>query len=504
MSDDPGFRDLARYRALQASGSLTSQSAEDIASSSARAILEHHAATGETLESAIQLLCEMATLEDEDLASHGLRGLFTLLVERLSDSFDPELCPLYDRVFAQVVDFCRGLPEGRGLDAELTRFDLETRSSLLGRRARLLQAREAPRDEERRAAVRKVLIPSRVTLGAEVAVTSVVMAKMKRAFPHAEIVLLAAPAMAQIFAADQRVRVREVGYAREGGLIQRLDGWIEVVRAVDDEIRGLDPSQCLVVDPDSRLTQLGLLPLTEDDGRHHFFQSRSYRRPGVEGIGPLAACWLNERFGGDEEILPYLALSGPDLAFARQLCGELRRGVDRPLVVVSFGVGGNPLKRLHDPFEAEFLDRLLDGGAAVILIKGVGEEELRRSEALVAGIQASGKKVVRASGRETPSAPVSGVDLLAWEGPVGAFCALIGESDAYVGYDSAGQHIAAALGVPTVDIFADSTHPLVPVRWHPYGPSRVEVIRVHPALTSDTEATLDQVMEAYERALAPS
>jgi ADP-heptose:LPS heptosyltransferase len=47
----------------------------------------------------------------------------------------------------------------------------------------------------------------------------------------------------------------------------------------------------------------------------------------------------------------------------------------------------------------------------------------------------------------------------------------------YVGYDSAGQHVAAACGVPLVSIFAGFPAPRMFHRWRPAG-ERTTVIRV--------------------------
>jgi len=49
-------------------------------------------------------------------------------------------------------------------------------------------------------------------------------------------------------------------------------------------------------------------------------------------------------------------------------------------------------------------------------------------------------------------------------------------SDVYVGYDSAGQHIAAALGVPTVSVFTAAAPERHAERWRPYGPAPVHVV----------------------------
>jgi ADP-heptose:LPS heptosyltransferase len=59
--------------------------------------------------------------------------------------------------------------------------------------------------------------------------------------------------------------------------------------------------------------------------------------------------------------------------------------------------------------------------------------------------------------------------LVAWQGGIGAFSALVAESNEYIGYDSAGQHIAAALGVPTLDVFGRNASPIFQERWRPTG-----------------------------------
>jgi ADP-heptose:LPS heptosyltransferase len=73
-------------------------------------------------------------------------------------------------------------------------------------------------------------------------------------------------------------------------------------------------------------------------------------------------------------------------------------------------------------------------------------------------------------------ASVQNVRLLIWHGGIGRLAALIGQSDLYIGYDSAGQHIAAALGVPTVDIFTGFSSPRMPRRWAPHGPGAVHMV----------------------------
>ncbi|HYM01194.1 MAG TPA: glycosyltransferase family 9 protein, partial [Blastocatellia bacterium] len=67
-------------------------------------------------------------------------------------------------------------------------------------------------------------------------------------------------------------------------------------------------------------------------------------------------------------------------------------------------------------------------------------------------------------------------DIVVWNGRVGVLAGIIGSSDLYVGYDSAGQHIAAALGVPCVDVFAGYGSAKMLKRWRPTGRAEIAIV----------------------------
>src|SRR5262249_29689584 len=69
-------------------------------------------------------------------------------------------------------------------------------------------------------------------------------------------------------------------------------------------------------------------------------------------------------------------------------------------------------------------------------------------------------------------------DIIVWNGRIGLLAAMIAESDLYIGYDSAGQHIASALAVPCIDIFAGYSSPRMLKRWRPTGRAASYVIAV--------------------------
>jgi hypothetical protein len=446
------------------------------------------------------LLAEMGTLEEPCLSEPGQRATFPLLVEQLSDSFDPQACHLYDRAFAQMISICRALAKGRELDAGLRRFGLQTEADLLKRKEQLRQ--KGPwRDTAAQRAVRKVLVLSRVTLGADVAVTSVVLQKARGSFPAAERVLLGPAKLPELFGGDPALRIRNVAYPSGGTLLERLASWQDVLAAVEEEIWGLPPHEYVLLDPDSRLLQLGMLPALTEDRGYFFFESRLYGANTDRSISEMALDWLNETLGGQDHLLPQVWLRELASATGHQICRRLREGGAQFVVAVSLGVGGNESKRLPDPFEERLLLSLLHGGCAVLLDKGSGEEELARANRLVSAVQGQGWSVkpVEATSVQALRAhnDTLGCRLATWQGGIGIWSGLIAASDQFIGYDSAGQHIAAALGVPTIDIFARSASPLFQRRWRPTGTGAFRIVVAEGKSESAAQDMLAGVMQAH-------
>ena len=179
-------------------------------------------------------LCELALHPDPERSDLGQQLMFNTIVEHLADSFEPEKARLYDQLFARVIDYCRRHHTGRRLDVLLSRFGVSSSDALLARKERLTVGRSFPIDERER--IQRVFVPSRVTLGADVAVTSIVLQKIERVFPQAECVVFGPAAVGELLDGTIRsVRFVECPYHRRGGLIARLDSWIQLVEAVQAE-----------------------------------------------------------------------------------------------------------------------------------------------------------------------------------------------------------------------------------------------------------------------------
>ena len=185
----------------------------------------------------VEALCRLATSSNPDEARAGTDALFHDLVESLADRFEPRLCDAYVELFSRVIDFCRRLPRGADLDRRLSTFGLNDRRALLNRADRV--RRPKPFDLSRAAGLRKILVLSRVTLGADIAVTSVVLAKLKQVAPHTAIKLVSGPKSAAFFASDTRISSLVLDYPRGGPLMERLDAWFAPADAVAAENYGL-------------------------------------------------------------------------------------------------------------------------------------------------------------------------------------------------------------------------------------------------------------------------
>jgi hypothetical protein len=372
-------------------------------------------------------------LLDDLIAQGGDRELFRIVVEPLADLFEPSLC----RVYAEL--FCDVIARRTGLHA----------THLLARYERVRLMRVLDRDP---AAIQNIFVLSRVTLGADIAVTSVVLDAAKRKFPNATIWFVGPKKSWELFAADPRLRHSPIAYGRSGTIEDRLSVW-QPLRS------GVSLPNSLVIDPDSRLTQLGLLPICPEED-HYFFESRSYGADGSESLSTLTKRWVEETFGVVGK--PYMATGLDAAEFA---------------TTVSFGVGENPSKRVRDPFEAEVLRRL---PRPILIDKGAGGEEAERVESAVE--QAGGEGIVM------------------WDGSFAGFASHIERSRLYVGYDSAGGHVAAACGVPMISIFAGAVCERMFQRWRPTGPGRIEIIRPENMPVAELLATFESLLSGLREA----
>ena len=186
----------------------------------AYSFLDHYLQDCRYEEEYIDLLCEMTTFSDDQRWNDpAAQALFGIIIERLCDDFEELQTLTYNRVMAQVIAFCRRIPAGKNIDRQLSCFGIFSTADLAERITRIRTATPAM---ARLDAIGKVLLLSRVTVGADVAISSIVIQRLLASLPTAEIVIIGSKSARETLCANSRVRLREIPYMRRGGLLQRL------------------------------------------------------------------------------------------------------------------------------------------------------------------------------------------------------------------------------------------------------------------------------------------
>lgn len=387
-------------------------------------------------QEALEQLLVAARTQDPGLAAAAASALIGTVVEELSDRFNRALAACYVNLFS------------RAMEAVSPRFSAE----FVKRRYRELAAFPARPSANPNAAPEEVIVLSRITLGADIAVTSVFLDALHTRFPHAVLWLAGPEKNFALFAGLGWVKHWPLNYPRGASLAARL--------AVADAFEGaFDQCNTWLMDPDSRISQLGLLPIAPLNATL-FFESRTWDEESQAGIGDLASLWCAEHLGVPQAA-PRLAPTpvgdaAPSLAAAIP---------SSSYVCVSLGVGNNQSKRMSAAFEARLLRLLGDTGLRLVIDAGAGGAEGAAVRAAIAdaGLQDAQVQVL--------------------EGSFAEFCRVIQGARFYVGYDSAGQHAAAALGVPGITLFKGFASEKMFQRWQPRAVPGARVIRVDPETT---------------------
>jgi ADP-heptose:LPS heptosyltransferase len=342
---------------------------------------------------------------------------FRTIIEALSDSFDPRRIAAYEELMTAWI------PKTPRMQPRIPKH------------------------------VETVCVLSRVTLGSDIKITSIILDAMKRRFPEASIVFVANRKSAELFETDARIKHLEADYPRSGPVSRRIDFAHELRRKLEAPNR-------ILIDPDSRMTQLGLLPVCELE---HYFHFPSRLGDSAPNLTQLTQNWLQETFG----------ISGhPYIAPARVPIEG-----DAPRAAISLGVGGNDSKRLGSDFETKLLRELGVRYQTLWIDRGAGGEEARR---VTAAVEASGTRD----------------RVRYWEGGFASFASIISQCDFYAGYDSAGQHAAAAANIPLTSYFGGAPSQRFVERWSPAGNGPIRVVPI--SLNAETEWTLDN----FESSLA--
>jgi ADP-heptose:LPS heptosyltransferase len=442
-------------------------------------------------EGYIDLLCEMTTFsENTNLTGIAARALFRIIIESLCDDFEDLQTETYNRVMAQLISYCRRLPSGQELDRCLDAFAISDRQDLLKRMQAIRMDRK---NLSQQTNVKKILLLSRVTIGADVAITSIIIQRLARLYPDAEMVLIGGSKLDEIYGGNSRIRLQTVDYNRQGGLIERLFSWQLVLNIVKQELAACPLENTILIDPDSRLSQLGVLPIIPEQN-YFFFDSRSdISFASNMSMAQLTNSWVTQVTGEDDFRYPRVWPRPANLTKASRLYQQIKANGARRVIVINLGVGGNQRKKVGGLLEKELLLSLLqEPDTVIVLDKGSGQEELQNSNSLLEAVRENGYTAENVEfGAALDTECRSGV--IGVQTRIGEIAAIIATCDEYIGYDSACQHIAAALQVPSLTIFAGSNNMRFIRRWSAFSPSDCQIVHVD-TLTDPSSIDVEDII----------
>ena len=418
---------------------------------------------------AIDQLCEWAFFPEPLLAKAATSALFGGIIETLCDDFSDHGVYAANLVLTRILQFIRRRPEGAGLHRLLNEFGFSDAAALLARYHVISQP--TPLGVEATRAVKKILILSRVTAGADIAITNVIIHRLRQRFDQAELVLIGPAHLPEIFAAIPHCRHRGFLYKNDGSLFEKMSSWPHLLTITQEEQQGYAPEEILLFDPDTRLSQLGLLPLAPDN-RTCLFPSRASRPFGETGmnLSQLTNRWLNQLFGEDQIWRPNLVFQQRGEGY-HTFCQALHHLGCRLVVVINFGVGNDPRKKVHGRFEADLILALLaQPQTVVILDTGRGQNEGQRLADHLGRVKSHNFPVsclTAEHGTIHGQTPPFAHGLIIFKGSLGALGKMIDAADGFIGYDSCGQHLAAATRTPSVIVFAGAPSRRFIERWSP-------------------------------------
>ncbi|MEJ2689618.1 MAG: glycosyltransferase family 9 protein [Deltaproteobacteria bacterium] len=416
----------------------------------------------------IDRLCSLALSPDVLIAKQAVLALYGSIVEGLCDDFSSQGVTLCNNVLLRIIAYLHDAGKTGTWARTLGIGSPGWEEKLLCRYEELIrQGRMALRSPPQ-----KIIVLSRVTIGADVMITSILIQRLRFAFPKAEIVLVGPYHMGALLLLDDHVKSRLFPYERNCSLLERFEATRRLVQLVQEECRDIDFSRVLLVDPDSRLSQLGLIPLLPVEQCRYFCSRMEMEDREEASLVEISNNWLNQWLtSGRCSSYPKIWLAEENLGLARRFMDSIRGG-NKSVLLINLGVGRDENKRIPPPFEEELLLTLLgQPDLVVVLDSGYSPAGLARAQNLMKRASQKGHLVDFVREEDIQRfRPEGASHLIGMRCSIGMIGALIAEADCFFGYDSCCQHLANALGVPTVVVFSGYRRERFLERWRPRNP----------------------------------
>lgn len=390
--------------------------------------------------SAIKLLGTMCFDQDTRLATQADKALYQKIIIPLCDDFTSRGVHVTNLILATLIIQAARLRNDKCKQA-LTAADLHTEQDILARLQRIQEKRPIPVNGHQQ--IKTICVLSRVTIGADINITSIIIHRMHAQFPDSPITLIGPEHLSQLFC-QPYIKHQLFEYQRNASKYSRLNQWHTLQQIIDLERAGQTDSEFLLIDPDTRLSQLGLLPLAPEQCTY-VLPSRVDQTTQIS-LPELTNRWL-------DSILKQTSYHHP----AFHVCQTAQPVSNKAFTItINFGVGNDPRKRLSLQFEQELITALISqGNTCIILDSGKGSKEIEQATAIESFLTDRGIL------KEFPNSFIRIQD------SISTLATHIKNSNLFIGYDSCSGHIATACQTPTIICFKGAPNPRFYARWQP-------------------------------------
>jgi hypothetical protein len=292
-------------------------------------------------------------------------------------------------------------------------------------------------------------------------------------------------------------------YKNDGSLIDKMTNWPNLLKIVQHEHKNYVKGEILLFDPDSRLSQLGLLPLLDEENSFYFpSRTTGFNEKSQQNLSTLTNKWLDTLL--DEEVSLASLVMFDDLHGSySSLAEKLRHNGCKRIITINFGVGNDPRKKITPPFETDLIKGLLALPDTIIMLDtGRGDDEQKLTDQ---HLQTLKEQDFNTLGIDETSLSPEKINfkhgIISYRGSLCGLGKLIKVSDCFIGYDSCGQHIANAANTPAVIVFAGAPSTRFITRWSPKNPANktISILRGKVIDKRELDILLKKVLVAVKQ-----
>ena len=175
--------------------------------------------------------------------------------------------------------------------------------------------------------------------GADLAITGVIVKRIANTFPWADLVLIGPSHLQEMFGDIPNVSCLPFIYKNDGTLFEKMTSWPQLLTITQNESQDYGSGEVLLFDPDTRLTQLGLLPLI-DKQYTYVFPSRVSQPPYLndKNLSFLTNHWLNNILGENKTIYPKITFTAGKESLFTKFHSSLKAGGCKFVITINYCV----------------------------------------------------------------------------------------------------------------------------------------------------------------------